>query len=187
MDSTCGSITSACGRVTVTLVSNGLPIPNQPVWYLVTKNQAFTVGTDPAVSSGQFSPQSGAPFTTGAVLGSFLGGTINPTSQSVTNETDVAVTPPPGGIWAVIYDTNGPGGPQSNQTFNGAYAFDPTYGKNFGRFEVTTTSGQPVSVLYVASTGSAGATGGKAGLLGLNVGQYNGKPDPNPRISQYAR
>ena len=76
---------------------------------------------------------------------------------------------------------------QTNQTFNGPYVFDPTYGKAFGRFEVTTTSGQLVSVLYVVSTGSAGVTGAPAGLIGLNVGQYNGKPDPNPRVSQYSR
>ncbi|MGA8877192.1 MAG: Ig domain-containing protein [Candidatus Korobacteraceae bacterium] len=187
VDSTCGSITTACGRVTVTLTSNGQPIQYQPIWYLVTKNQAFTVGTDPAVSSGQFSPQSGAPYQLLSLLGSFLGGTVDPTSQSVTNETDVAGTPPPGGVWAVIYDSNGPGKLQTNQTFNGPYVFDPTYGKAFGRFEVTTTSGQLVSVLYVVSTGSAGVTGAPAGLIGLNVGQYNGKPDPNPRVSQYSR
>ena len=52
VDATCGAITSACGRVTVNLTSNGQPIQYQPVWYLVTKNTAFTVGTDPAVSSG---------------------------------------------------------------------------------------------------------------------------------------
>ena len=105
-----------------------------------------------------------------SLLGSFLGGTINPTSQSVTNETDVAGTPPPGGIWAVIYDSNGPGTPQVNQKFNGPYVFDPTYGKPFGRFEVTTTKGQLVSVLYVVSTGSAGVTGSQAGLVGLERG-----------------
>ena len=42
VDSTCGSIASACGRVTVTLTSNGQPIQYQPIWYLVTKNQGFT-------------------------------------------------------------------------------------------------------------------------------------------------
>lgn len=183
VDANCGIITTACGRVTVNLQG----APTQPVWYLITKNQAFTVGTDPGVSSGQFAAQSGAPFKNLSLLGAFLGGTLDPVSQTVTNEVDVAGTPPPGGIWAVIYNSNGPGGLLSNQTFNGGYVFDPTYGANFGRFTVSTTAGQPVLVLYVAGSGSAGTTGGRAGLLGLNVGQYNGNPDPNPRVSQYGR
>lgn len=195
VDSTCGSINSACGRVTVTLTNNGVPIQYQPVWYLVTKNEAFIVGTDPGVTFGQFSPQSGAPFTIVTFLGAYLGGTINPASASVSNEVDVAITPPPGGIWSVLYDANGPGGPLTNQMFSGPYVFDSTYGPDFGRFTVTSSSGKPVSVFYVASTGAAGATGGKAALIGLNVGDYNGDsctaaPNSsacNPRISQFGR
>ncbi len=187
VDPTCGSITSACGRVTVNLTNSGQPIQYQPVWYLVTKNEAFIVGTDPGVTSGQFSPQSGAPFTVASLLGAYLGGTLNPASASVTNEVDVTGTPPPGGTWAALYDTSGPNGPQSNLTFTGPYAFDPTYGTDFGRFTISTTSGKLVEVLYIAGTGTAGATGGKGGLIGLNLGQYNGNPDPAPRISQYGR
>lgn len=195
VDTTCGSITSACGRVTVSLVNNGAPIPYQPIWYLVTKNEGFIVGTDPEVTSGQFSPQAGAPYSLQSLLGSFLGGTINPASQSVTNEADVAGTPPPGGIWSLLYDSNGPGSLQVSQKFSGGYVFDPTYGKPFGRFTVTTTSGQVVNVMYIASTGSAGVTGGGAGLIGLNVGDYNGDscaaaPNSsacNPRVSQFGR
>jgi len=187
VDATCGMITSACGRVTVNLTDNGQPIAHQPVWYLVTKNAGFVVGSDPAVTSGQFLPQSGAPFGLSSLLGSYLGGTLTPVSQSVTNEIDVAGTPPPGGIWSTKYDTNGPGGLQINQMFAGTYAIDATYGRAFGRFTVSTNSGQPVLVLYVASTGSAGATGGKAGLLEINLGQYDGTADPNPRVSSYGR
>ena len=187
VDATCGTITSGCGRVTVNLTNNGAPIQYEPVWYLVTKNTAFTVGTDPGVSAGTFSPQSGSPFSITSFLGAYLGGTIDPVSQSVTNEVDVTGTPPPGGVWAAIYDTNGPGGLLLNQTFNGPYVFDPTYGANFGRFTVTTTSGQLVNVIYLAGTGTAGATGGQAGLVGLNLGLYNGDPDPNPRVTEYGR
>jgi len=187
VDATCGTISSACGRVTVTLTDNGQPIDHQPVWYLVSKNEGFVVGTDPAATSGQFLPQTGGPFTIASILGAYLGGTLTPVSQSVTNEIDVAGTPPPGGIWTSSYYTNGPGGPQGAQRFAGTYAFDSTYGRAFGRFTVTTNSGQPVLVLYVAGTGSAGATGNKAGLLGINVGQYDGTADPNPRLSVYSR
>jgi hypothetical protein len=187
VDPMCGTLTG-CGRVTVTLTDlQGNQVPNPPVWYLVTKDQGFVVGTDTAVTSGQFVPQSGGPFTIMSFPGSYLGGSLTPAASSVTNEIDVAVTPPPGGIWLTRYSTNGPGGLQTNQTFNGPYMFDPTYGPAFGRFTVTDSAGQTVLVLYIVGTGSAGATGGKAGLIGINLGQYNGTPDPNPRLSTYGR
>jgi hypothetical protein len=177
------------------LTSNGQPIQYQPVWYLITKNTGFIVGSDPAVTSGQFSPQSGAPFTIVSLLGAYLGGTLNPASANVTNEIDVAGTPPPGGTWAELYTSNGPGLLQTNQRFSGPYAFDTTDGTAFGRFVISTSTGQPVTVLYIAGTGSAGATGGKAGLLGLNVGDYNGDSCAaapggsacNPRVTQLGR
>ena len=177
------------GRVTTTLTDlGGNQVPNPPVWYLVTKNQGFVVGTDAAVTSGKFVPQSGAPFSLPSLLGSYLGGTITPTTSSVTNELDVAGTPPPGGMWAVKYDTNGPGGPsQMQQTFMGPYMFDSTYGTAFGRFTVATTGGLPVDILYVAGSGAPGATGSKAGLIGLNVGKYDGSADPNPRLTSLGR
>jgi hypothetical protein len=177
------------GRVTVNLTG----ATYQPIWYLVTKNQAFIVGTDPLVTSGQLNPQSGAPFTLASLLGSYLGGTIAPVSSNVTNEIDVSSTPPPGGIWFVTYESNGPNGivPASGQmppTFTGTYTIDATYGAAFGRFEIMTNAGQLVSVLYIAGSGSAGATGNKTGLLGVNLGSYtNGTPDPNPRITLYGR
>ena len=181
------------GRTVVTLMdSQGNTVPNPPVWYLVTKNTGFVVGTDAAVTSGKFVPQSGSPFTLAQLLGSYLGGTITPTTASVTNELDVAGTPPPGGIWAIKYESNGPNGilppPGSPPLmFSGPYTIDTTYGAAFGRFTVSTTGGQPVLVLYIAGTGSAGATGGKAGLLILNVGQYDGSADPNPRLTSLGR
>jgi len=192
VDSNCGTV-PACGRVTVTFTDlQGNPIPDPPVWYLVTKNQGFVVGTDAAVTSGQFVPQTGAPFTIASLLGSYLGGTLTPATSSITNEIDVAATPPPGGVWAEKYSSNGPGGliPQMGQllpTFSGPYAFDPTYGTNFGRFTISTDSGKTVFVVYITGTGAAGATGGKAGLLGLNLGQYDGTADPNPRLTTFGR
>lgn len=195
VDTSCGVINIGCGRVTVNLTNNGAPIQYQPVWYLITKNQGFIVGTDPAVTAGQFSPQSGAPYTIVSLLGAYLGGTLNPASANVTNEIDVAGTPPPGGTWAQLYSSNGPNQLLTNQRFSGPYSFDATYGPAFGRFVVSTSTGQPVTVLYIAGTGSAGATGGKTGLLGLNVGNYDGNScaaEPNssacnPRVTQLGR
>ncbi len=183
------------GRVTVNLTGDTY----QPVWYLVSTNTAFAVGTDPMVMSGSLTQQTVPTkgFTIANLLGSYLGGTITPTTSSVTNELDVAATPPPGGIWAVIsYDTNGPAGILNNQTFTGDYDCNgpgqtacSTIAAQYGRFEVTTTptQGAPViSIMYVLGAGGAGVTGGtKSGLVSLNAGQYNGTVDPNPRITAY--
>ncbi len=192
VDPTCGAITTPCGRVTVNLQD----APSQPVWYLVNSNQAFVVGTDAVVTQGNFQPQTGAPYSLVSLLGSYLGGTVTPVSSSVTNELDVASTPPPGGVFMVTFAASGPDGQQTNQTFSGPYNCNTpdqlpcsAIGAAFGRFEVTTTtsSGSPaVTILYIAS-GSAGATGAKTGLVGLNYRTPSGPPDPNPRITLYGR
>ncbi len=116
------------GRVTVTLTS----APYQPVWYLVTKNQGFVLGSDPSVTSGQFSPQTGAPYTIASLLGSYLGGTITPVSSNITNEIDVAGTPPPGGIWAMQLRNQRTGRAQTDRKFTGAYDYN-TFGHHISR------------------------------------------------------
>jgi hypothetical protein len=193
VDATCGAtLPSPCGRVTVTGLGT-----YQPVWYLVKSNQGFVVGSDPSVTSGSFAAQTGAPFNVANMLGSYLGGTSEPVLSSVTNEVDAALTPPPGGIFLLTYDTAGPAPPQTGQKFLGYYDCNipgattcSAIGAAFGRFEVTTTAtpGAPqVSILYVLGTGASGATGGKSGLVGLSIGTTTGTPEPNPRITNYGR
>ncbi len=193
VDPTCATLTSACGRVTVAGIGT-----DNPVWYLVNTNQAFVVGTDPNVTAGSFSQQSGAPFTIGAFLGSYLGGTTDPVLASVTNEVDVALTPPPGGILSLKYETSGPGGPQGAASLTAYYDCSGMAGTTtcsaegaaWGRFEITTTATAPspqISIVYVLGAGNSGITGGKTGLVGLNVGTTTGTTEPNPRITNYAR
>ena len=191
VDPTCGPITSPCGRVTVAL--NGAP--SQPVWYLVAPNQAFEVGGqgDTSATQGVLLPQSGYPFSLAAIIGSYSGGTATPVLASVTNAVEQAITPPPGGNFVITYDSNGPTdqpGGDFNQAFTGQYALDATTGAAFGKF-VITNSGGAVSVLYVAGSGSAGATGAKSGLVGLNVGSPPDAPagsgQTNPRLTVYGR
>jgi len=193
VDPNCGQIVTSCGRVSVNLHD----APTQPVWYMISAGQAFAVGTDPSVMSGSLQPQSGSPFTDGALLGSYLGGTVTPTLSSVTNTLDVASTPPPGGVFAAEYNSNGPAGPQMQQLLSGSYDCNAPgltecsdTGKDYGRFEVTTTSntGSPVLfILYIAGSGSAGATGSKTGLIGFNVSKPDGTPDPNPVLTEFGR
>ncbi len=196
IDATCGMLTTPCGRLTLDLQGPS----NQPVWYLVTTGQAFVVGNDSDVLQGSLQPQSppSGGFGLPNLLGSYLGGSITPVLPSITNEIDVTGTPPPGGIWAQNYETSGPGGPQTGLSLDCTagtpgcpYVLDTTYGAAFGKFEITDNSSQTISILYLAGGGLVGATGGKAGVVGLNVGvlQSNGsvQPDPNPRLSTYGR
>jgi len=189
------------GRVTVDLTG----ATNQPVWYMIQTGQGFALGTDSTVMSGTLQSQTvpATGFTLVNFLGSYLGGTITPVLPTVTNEIDQASTPPPGGKWKQYYETSGPNGPSQLENFTGSYAIDPTYGLHYGRFAICATNNAycssftydpnnpPVDVLYILGSGAAGATGGKSGLGGLNLGlvQSNGNAaiDPNPRVTAYGR
>ena len=200
LDPTCGPISTACGRITVNLQGAS----NQPVWYLVTTGQAFVVGTDPEVSQGTLQGQTAYPYDLTSLLGSYLGGTMTPVNSSITNEIDVAGTPPPGGIWEMTYNDSGPTGYQFGFNLLGTYGLDPTYGVPLGRFAICAPNtaqyctsfmydpnNPPVSIVYIVGGGAVGATGGKTGLVGLNLGvpQSDGTAvvDPNPRLTVYGR
>ncbi len=201
--------TDSLGRVTVDLQG----ATSQPVWYLVGTGQAFVVGTDSTVMSGTLQPQTiptSGSFGEVNFLGSYLGGTITPTLASITNEIDAAFTPPPGGIFDQLYETNGPGAGRPITTpanFIGGYIIDPTFGPPYGRFAVCAQnasqyctgstqftydpSSPPVYIFYVIGSGSAGVTGGKTGLSELNFGLVQPDQttivDPNPRVSVFGR
>lgn len=201
--------TDSLGRVTVNLQG----ATSQPVWYLVGSGQAFVMGTDATVMQGtlqvQTIPTAGS-FTGGSFIGYYLGGTATPTLASVTNEIDVAFTPPPGGIFVQMYETNGPGSGEpltTAATFTGGYVLDPTYGPPYGRFAICAVNASeyctgsteftydpnnpPVDIFYIVGAGSAGVTGGKIGVASLNFGLVQQDQstivDPNPRVSAYGR
>ncbi len=193
VDPTCPGFTTTCGRVTVTGLGT-----YQPVWYLINTNQGFVVGTDPSVTSGSFQqqnvPQSG--FTIASLLGAYLGSTSNPVTSDVTNQVDVATTPPPGGIFSVNYESSGPDGPQPEQNFFGPYNCGNTSGSKacstqaaaFGRFVVSTNDPNnplEVSVLYVLGSGASGTTGAKSGLVGIDFTTVFGSAQPYPSVTNY--
>jgi hypothetical protein len=173
--------------------------PTQPVWYLSSANQAFAIDTNPSVMAGTLQVQSvpGPLFSIGAVLGSYLGVTVTPTTPNVTNELDVAITPPNPNktIWDQTFDASGPFGQATRYPFSGGYNCGGTipacsdYGNYYGRFTITGPGANttPVSILYVLGSASSGITGSKGGILGMNVGQQSdGTPDLNPRVTLYA-
>ncbi len=85
------SVDKTSGRVTLTGLGT-----YPPVWYLVTFNTGFVVGTDPNVTTGTFEPQTvSQPVTILSLFGNFYGGTVYPVLPSVTNEVEAAVASPP--------------------------------------------------------------------------------------------
>ena len=154
------------GRVTVNLGG----VSNQPVWYLVTFNTGFVIGTDPAVTSGTFGPQVlSQPIFITNFAGRFYGGTSNPVLPSVTNEVEEALAlPPPSGPGALTatYDSNGTGGVMMNQMLSGTYCIadgnacpNPQQPSSAtGRLLILDSNGNPADILYAVSANSAGVT-----------------------------
>src|SRR5208283_4148416 len=178
------------GRVTVNLTG----VANNPVWYLVSPNTGFVVGTDPAVTAGSFEPQNVTPpITITSLFGNFYGGTSDPVLSSVINEVEAALVnppPPPGtgnGTFAATYDTSGPGSgmPQMNQMFAGAYCLtdttdtcpSPQLGQSMlGRELILDSKGNTVGILYLVSAGASGATNASTKVVSLST-------DANPRLT----
>ena len=126
------------GRVQLT-VSGGAP---QPVLYMIASNQGFVVGTDPAVTSGYFEPQSGSSFSDISIFGTYSGGTVNPVVSAVTDSVTWLYADGQGNINGT-QDISAPGGPSGPTNFTWTYAVDST-----GRAVV---SGSYPSVMYVVS------------------------------------
>ena len=161
------TVDAISGRVSVSLTG----ITNQPVWYLVTFNTGFVVGTDPNVTAGVFEPQTvSQPITILSLFGIFYGGTSNPVLPSVINEVEAAVVtppPPPGsgnGTFNATYDSSGTTLPMMNQMSNECYTTpDPGTGRTLVyQLDSNKTCNNPtilVDILYLVSGGASGATG----------------------------
>ncbi len=175
------SVDKTSGRVTV----SGLGT-YPPVWYLVTFNTGFVVGTDPNVTTGVFEPQTlSQPIYILALFGNFYGGTANPVLPSVTNEVQATVAtppPPPGagnGTFVSTYDSSsGSGGVLMNQMFNGAFCIadgnscpSPQQAQSAtGRMLILDSSGNPAEILYLVSAGATGATNATTKSVLLSAG-----------------
>ncbi len=123
-----------------------------PVFYMVAADQAFVVGTDPAVTSGFMEQQCeqldqhgdctvGPPFTNGSVSGPYAGGTITPV-VSPTTDAVVSLFADASGNINGIANTSPPNG---DQPFVYTYSVDST-----GR-ALLQQGGNTVGILYVVS------------------------------------
>ena len=168
-------IDKTTGRVTLTAFNAG-PFLVPPVFYMVTANQAFVVGTDPAVTAGYLEQQTGSPFTTSSIGGFYAGGTETPVTSMVTNAA----------VWLSAdgsinmngtQDTSGPNGPAQNN-FNYTYSVDST-----GRAVVKQSDGSTAGIMYVV--GSAGSQTSPAKAVMLPVNNPGGQPNQNPALSVF--
>jgi hypothetical protein len=182
------------GRVTVSGISS-----TPPVWYLVSTNRGFVIGTDASATEGIFEPQSGGPFTLASFLLSYAGATVQPVSSSVTNIAESTTIPAPGGTLVVTYDSSGPAGPMMNQMVSLPYILDPNNGGTTGAFFLTMPTGAPTpandcscdEIVYMVTAAPA-MTGGSPDFsnnrwISLNVAvPTTGAADPNPSLTSVA-
>ncbi|MGA8492882.1 MAG: hypothetical protein WB711_20845, partial [Terriglobales bacterium] len=117
-----GTLTSPAGTGTYSVATNGrVTFPtgsgfqnSLPILYLVTTNTAFIIGTDSAVSFGFLTPQSGSPFTSTSLSGTYAGGSLAPVESSISNVVSVAVAG--SGAITVTADVSGVNGLSQSQT-----------------------------------------------------------------------
>ena len=174
------SVDKTSGRVTLSSLGT-----YPPVWYLVTFNTGFVVGTDPNVTTGSFEPQTVLqPVTILALFGNFYGGTVYPVLPSVTNEVEAAVAmppPPPGagtGTFTGTYDTSGNSSVMMNQMFTEAFCLadgntcpSPQQTQSAtGRMLIVDSNGNPVDILYLVAAGATGATNSATKSVLLSTG-----------------
>ena len=146
----------------VTLSGSGLG-SNPPVLYLVTSNGGFVVGTDSAVSYGQFYPQVGSGFTNSSFDGVFTGGSNHPQDDLVSEELD-SVSADGNGRLAGTSETNVNGGNPSQTSVSATYVVSSN-----GRV-VVTENGSKSAILYLVNSGQV-----------LVIPVDSG--DPNPKLS----
>jgi hypothetical protein len=112
--------------------------------YLVSNNQGFIIGTDPAVSFGFMTAQSG-PFTDASLSGTYAGGSLAPVDPSVSNVVSIAIAG--SGNFNVTADISGANGLSQSQASAGI----GTVPMN-GRVAIT-LNGNTLDILYLITTG----------------------------------
>jgi hypothetical protein len=155
LTSPCSGTPTQCGPGSYSVASNGrvtladsgfqnsqTPQNLQPVLYLVTNNQAFIIGTDPAVSFGFMTPQSGSPFS---LSGTYAGGSLAPVDPGVSNVVSIAVAG--SGALTVTQNVSNAGGLSHGQAVGTTTLTDAST----GRF--VATLGSATEILYLVSTG----------------------------------
>jgi len=113
-----------------------------PILYLTNTNTAFVLGQTNSVAFGNLESQSASPpFNNLSILGTYLGGTINPAQSPVVDSVAYLLADGGGNMTGVAY-TSGPSGPGS-ENLAASYQVSST-----GRAVLT---GNPAGFMYVVS------------------------------------
>jgi uncharacterized repeat protein (TIGR01451 family) len=129
------TVDATTGRVT--LAGGG----TNPIFYLVTANEGFVLGTDNSVTAGFFEPQTTITLTPPQT---FFFGTELPAAASVTDASGV-VTLAAAGAETGTVDIN------TAATFNASQAFTGTYSSFDANGRATITGGGGADILYLIS------------------------------------
>ena len=132
------------GRMTLSnvVISGGGTSKNNPVFYLVTANQAFVVGTGAGVDFGVMTPQTGSNFDNGSLSGNYLGGSQQPVNANVDEEVDYVDAD--GGTLTGTSDKNSSGGPSSS-------SINETYVVSSNGRVVVSNGGVEQEIFYIIS------------------------------------
>jgi hypothetical protein len=139
-----GTLTSPTGTGAYSVDPTGRLTGLAFIVYLVSNNQGFIIGVDPAVSFGFMTAQSG-PFTDASLSGTYAGGSLAPVDPSVSNAVSIAIAGL--GNFNVTADISGANGLSQTQ----ASAAIGTVPMN-GRVAIT-LNGNTVDILYLITTG----------------------------------
>jgi Putative Ig domain len=116
------------------------------VVYLVSNNQGFIIGTDPVVSFGFMTAQSG-PFTDSSLSGTYAGGSLAPVDPNVSNVVSIAIAG--SSSFNVTADISGANGLSQSQA-TAAIGTVPMNGR-----VVITLNGNPVDIVYLITSGQS--------------------------------
>jgi len=144
------------GRVALT----GLGI-NPPVFYMISPNRGFVLGTDNAVAFGQIYPQTGSNFTNASISGTYTGGSDYPEDGNSGAEVD-SLTADGAGSLTGSTQNDSARGPQENPLTS-------TYSVTGNGRTVVSQGSTEVGIMYIVSPTS---------VLFIPVGSYNGNSDP---------
>jgi hypothetical protein len=151
-DNNGGVVTTNTPSGTYSIASNGrVTLPgagnHPPVFYMVSANEAFFLGTSPGVEFGFIEPQVGSSFTNGSLSGNYIFGDEFPVLAASSINSGVAV-PNGSGSVNVTSDNNSSGTLTAGQSATSTYSVSSN-----GR--VTLTSGTDTNVMYIVSSSKA--------------------------------
>ena len=118
---------------------------SQPVFYMVSDNAAFIIGTDAAVSFGLMTAQvQPGTYTSASLSGTYAGGSLAPVEPNVSNVVSIAVAG--SNTLNFTEDTSGPNGLIGDQPIVATTSMESS-----GRVTVTENGNTEAAILYMVS------------------------------------